>query len=1402
MEIDSSLKADKITSSNNTNKVININNANSNNYKNSLPDILSEYNEIINKQEKEIEKTVITKDNKQHTYFESLIEQSKYDTRKIKHLRFKSNFQMLLVSDSRTDKSAAAMNVNIGSLLDPKDYQGLAHFLEHMLFMGTDLFPNENEFDEFMNKNSGFSNAFTGDENTVFYYNINEKAFKDSLLRFSRFFIAPLFMESSVKREVKAVDSEYCDSKTNDFWREMQVKSQEKNENSVERCFGMGCKKTLIKDEIRNKVVEFYQKYYKSNMMSLVIVSKIDINALEEIVFDIFYEYFEKNSEVNEKANNNCINVTTDAPETKETITNIVSNTNNTINTTYLISNKINNDANSSKEEKQYYINSLFLPNFTYSKFEKEVLINNKMKPALSNNNNEHFPYVKNKNISQLYYIKPSASIHSLSFDFIIKKDHYSYPRNPVLAFITIILGHESKHSVTHLLKQLDLISDLSTSYTNNSYSYSMFSVTLKMTDKGFNNWELVLCLFFSYIEYFKKNAVNERYLDEFKYQAYQSFVYDNNISSDISDIAVDLTESFSYFNKENIISKDKIFYGRDCTGVFEFLNEMNFDNMNIYFSSKRTEYGHLDFSHEEFLTEEWYKVKYKKTAIKEEMKNKWRKIIECLSRINIEKRNENNTEDDVYNKQIFDINSEVLKILRSNKESDIIKINMDLFSNLQTNFNYPDKNDFISYNMKIKDYMNYKIRNTCKLSNDVSNKDSEYNYYIDEESTINETTKPIYPQLLKNTPLSKIFFKQDYVFKLPKVIIASKIYLNIDQFEKIKSKNLLALLLQLIEDELMDIIYKASDCETCISLSFSNNGINLLVNGFNDKILLVLSEFIKDLETKLLELKENLLNEKFAINKIKTKLENILKDKKLSLNDSPDDQANELLKLILFKENTWVEDDIKFLEDIYNNKMKYEEDDESSEEDSEGSDDSKDNEDSKDEDEEEEEIDTSKELNDSKESKDSTNTKDSKEYEFVNPIKTNVLIEMIDSIFKEIKFNWLIQGNSTVEEAVVIVNKAEDLLIKMFNSISYKKNPNSENKEEEIKQKPQPIEEKKDLNLDTSRLNKIKTLEKIAKYHILSIPKQTELQYYFENRDKEEENYSTLVYYQVGNLSASISSLSTDNLSTEAINENKIKLKKLLTSSILNSIMYDSFFDSLRTKQQIGYSVSCFLIDHLNTKGFIFLVKSSKLDSNEIYERINNFIYDFYMELIKKSEDYFVSYVNALLLELKNRFTCLEEETNYYWSLILNEKENTFDYKNLLINYLTENGISKEDVCCFYKEVFSENIKKVSVFVNPNKNVVEKLLKKKEKENNKNNAKKNKETTNNKEICNEEISLNSNISVAQKLKSIIISDESNIKNEEKAENVLSKNDFLAKKRVRISSINDFKREYDNHYHN
>jgi nardilysin len=105
--------------------------------------------------------------------------------------------------------AAAAMVVGVGSMSDPPECQGLAHFLEHLLFMGSTKYPEENAYDAFMSKHGGSDNAYTELEYTVYHFDIAQEYLAKALDMFAQFFTSPLLLESSVERELNSIESEF-----------------------------------------------------------------------------------------------------------------------------------------------------------------------------------------------------------------------------------------------------------------------------------------------------------------------------------------------------------------------------------------------------------------------------------------------------------------------------------------------------------------------------------------------------------------------------------------------------------------------------------------------------------------------------------------------------------------------------------------------------------------------------------------------------------------------------------------------------------------------------------------------------------------------------------------------------------------------------------------------------------------------------------------------------------------------------------------------------------------------------------------------------------------------------------------------------------------------------------------
>ncbi|PRQ34798.1 putative insulysin [Rosa chinensis] len=178
---------------------------------------------------------------------------------------------------SQTKKAAAAMCVGIGSFSDPLEAQGLAHFLEHMLFMGSTKFPDENEYASYLSKHGGSSNAHTETEHTCYYFDVKREFLKGALKRFSQFFVSPLMKSEAMAREVQAIDSEFNTVLQNDFCRLQQLQGHTSSPGHPFNKFSWGNKKSL--DDAKKKginlqeqILKLYRDNYHGGLMKLVVI--------------------------------------------------------------------------------------------------------------------------------------------------------------------------------------------------------------------------------------------------------------------------------------------------------------------------------------------------------------------------------------------------------------------------------------------------------------------------------------------------------------------------------------------------------------------------------------------------------------------------------------------------------------------------------------------------------------------------------------------------------------------------------------------------------------------------------------------------------------------------------------------------------------------------------------------------------------------------------------------------------------------------------------------------------------------------------------------------------------------------------------------------------------------------
>lgn len=219
------------------------------------------------------------------------IYKSEHDLRKYQAIKLSNGMTVLLVSDLQAPKSLAALALPVGSLEDPNNQLGLAHYLEHMVLMGSKRFPEPGSFSEFLKKHGGSHNASTASYRTAFYLEIENDALAPAVERLADAIAEPLLDPINADRERNAVNAELTMARSRDGMRMAQVNAETLNPAHPSARFSGGNLETL-KDKpdgkLHDELVSFYQRYYSANLMVGVLYSNQPLEQLAQLAADTF----------------------------------------------------------------------------------------------------------------------------------------------------------------------------------------------------------------------------------------------------------------------------------------------------------------------------------------------------------------------------------------------------------------------------------------------------------------------------------------------------------------------------------------------------------------------------------------------------------------------------------------------------------------------------------------------------------------------------------------------------------------------------------------------------------------------------------------------------------------------------------------------------------------------------------------------------------------------------------------------------------------------------------------------------------------------------------------------------------------------------------------------------------
>jgi insulysin len=523
------------------------------------------------------------------------LEKPELDDRSYRVIRLPNKLEALLVHDPDTDKASAAVNVNVGNFSDEDDMPGMAHAVEHLLFMGTKKYPKENAYNQYLAAHSGSSNAYTAATETNYFFEVSatgdssapkstgqntptestngtiglvsevssnsagesdgKSPLYGALDRFAQFFVSPLFLESTLDRELRAVDSENKKNLQSDLWRLMQLNKSLSNPKHPYHHFSTGNLQTLKEDpqkrglEVRSEFIRFYEKHYSANRAKLVVLGRESLDTLESWVEELFADVENKN----------------------------------------LSQNRWDDVQPFSEEDMCTQV------------FAKPVMDSRSM--------DMYFPFLDEENLTD---VQPSR-------------------------YISHLIGHEGPGSVLSYLKAKGWANGLSAGAMPICPGSAFFTVSVRLTPEGLNQYQEVAKVIFEYIAMIKEREPEQWIFDEMKNLAEVDFRFKQKTPA--SRFTSRLSSVMQKSLPREWLLSGSLLRRFDPESIKKAMSYLRTDNFRLIIVSQ-TFPGNWD------QKEKWYGTEYKSEKIPQDFLKKIQKALDSTegtrtSNVHLPHRNE-----------------------------------------------------------------------------------------------------------------------------------------------------------------------------------------------------------------------------------------------------------------------------------------------------------------------------------------------------------------------------------------------------------------------------------------------------------------------------------------------------------------------------------------------------------------------------------------------------------------------------------------------------------------------------------------------------------------------------------------------------------------------------------------
>lgn len=200
-------------------------------------------------------------------------------------LTLPNGLRVVLCSAPRLKRCAAALRVAAGSHDVPSQWPGLAHFLEHLFFLGTERFPSGDNLMAFVQRHGGQVNASTRERTTDFFFELPPAVFADALDRLCEMLTHPRMTMADQFREREVLHAEFIAWSRDEASRDQIQRLQALSALHPLRGFHAGNRFSLPvpRRTFQQALQDFYRTFYQAAQMTLSLAGPQTLDELQAL---------------------------------------------------------------------------------------------------------------------------------------------------------------------------------------------------------------------------------------------------------------------------------------------------------------------------------------------------------------------------------------------------------------------------------------------------------------------------------------------------------------------------------------------------------------------------------------------------------------------------------------------------------------------------------------------------------------------------------------------------------------------------------------------------------------------------------------------------------------------------------------------------------------------------------------------------------------------------------------------------------------------------------------------------------------------------------------------------------------------------------------------------------------